>query len=395
VIKQETDKTARRVAVTGLALALMLVLIAGWGALADASTVGTVSVVKTTDPEQLWPGHSRWVTYAVTFTNTAAEPVVLDRITDTLPAAFEFGVMVYGSQVGEPMDAVEPDIVWEAVPVPGNGTVTLRYSVRAVDSPGAYQNSVMAIADTEEIGPASALLRIQSGQTFLPIVARAHRPAGSAPLPFIEEFTQSTLEGWQAFTNWPGLSPDLWYWSGVDSVWGMVNYEYNRMVPEYTGYGLFLYDAPGAQEWTDYRIEARIKDIKEENQLKGLTGIWFRGTYQDSGAQDGRVVGGYYLYMKAADDKLYLMRTPPEDPAFGSQKAVASYYYAPLIGRFHWYDVIIEVRGSNIKVWFGDEVDGLVQAFDWTDPDGGWPSGTVGLAMYNSSARFDFIHVLP
>lgn len=141
-----------------------------------------------------------------------------------------------------------------------------------------------------------------------------------------------------------------------------------------------------------------MRDVKEENLQKGLTGVWFRGTYEDSGAMDGKTVGGYYLYMKAADDHLYLMRTPPANPTFASQVTVASYPWASRIGRKHWYKAIIEVRGANIKVWFEDDEDGIdnpTLVFNWTDPDPVWSSGTVGFSTYNTSSRYDYIRVLP
>jgi hypothetical protein len=58
------------------------------------------------------------------------------------------------------------------------------------------------------------------------------------------------------------------------------------------------------------------------------------------------------------------------------------------------------VRGNHIQVWFGRPEDGgLVKAIDWYDtyPADPYPyaSGTVGFVTYATTARFDYIRVLP
>ncbi len=473
---------------------------------------GTVAVTKTVAPSKLELGDNMWVTYEVLFTNTSAQTVTLERITDTLPSGFLFGNPAVGDEVGYPVDAEEPEIVWVSATIPASGTLKMRYNVRAVERGGEYTNRVEAVADGERIGPVGATLTVEGFRLLLPLVVRNYRPpapewqlsktpnttevtvdetvdytvlientgdltgtlttindalpegmtfvgmlpdgdvttppmgtqgtitwsgqwtvppsgtltlryrcradeggaktntvtiysgsvaVGSASstvqvggaLPFYEDFTYRAMENWEIFLNYPGLSAANWYWSGDDGVWGIYNYEFDLTSPPYEGYALAVYNDPGAQAWTDYRIEARFKDVKEVNLLKGLTGIWFRGTYQNSGAMDGKTVGGYYLYMKAGNDTLYLMRTPPDNPMFASQQVVSSYVYQPGLGRKHWYTAWIEVRGNNIKVWFGDEEEGMIKVFDWTDTTNAWPSGTVGLSVYNSSARFDYLHV--
>ena len=68
--------------------------------------------------------------------------------------------------------------------------------------------------------------------------------------------------------------------------------------------------------------------------------------------------------------------------------------YNILIGRKHWYKLIIEVRGSNIKVWFDDHEstsDTPIRLFDVND--GLYDNGTVGFATYYTTAYYDFIRV--
>jgi len=490
--------------------------------LPSAAPTGTVSVAKTVTPDELEPGDSRWVTYEVVFSHPATETVVLDRITDTLPADFLFGGMAYGSDViTAPTPIGNNSYVWQQIHF--TDTLTLRYNVRAVQHGGEYQNQVRAVAGGVSIGPASATLTIGWNLVVLPVVLREHRtptaqwqvsktanpteaqpgdpidytvvirnvgdatggvgtiwdfipteftfltmlpgseiatpptvkgpgwlewwselnpwlvPAGGdlilkyqvqaggggpktntvqvyrggaallgtasstvtvgTPLPFQDDFTNGLSADWQPFLNWPGLSANRWYWSGELGSWGILNYEYDRVLPGNEGYDLIIYNAPGAQEWTDYRIEARLKDVKQTGKLnRGFVGLWFRGTYQNSGAMDGKTVGGYYFYMKEPDDTLYLMRTPPDNPTFASQSTVASYKWSAGLGRKHWYKMIVEVRGTNIKAWFEDDEDGTsnpVKVFDWNDPLAAWPRGTVGFSAFYSSARFDYIYVLP
>lgn len=485
------------------------------------SLAGTVTVTKTVEPEVLLPGDSRWLpTYEVIFTNSGPQVVTLDWVTDTLPIGFLFGGMAFGSEVGEPVDGEEPEIVWQGLAVPANGTLTMRYRVRAVYVGGEYQNSVLARAGDEVVGPVSSTLRVEANQIFVPLslleyipptpvwqLTKAADPAlvepgdpviytvvianqgnragtltkiedtlpadfaflgmapgsditappsgttgviywlgswevlpgeeltlayevesggggnkvntaraydltnalaaegsstiivGGASLPFEDDFTFGVSDDWEPFLNWPGLDPGYWEWSGEVGSWGLMNYDYAPDdLPEYTGYNLFIYNAPGAQGWTDYRIEARIKDSKGVDATSGLTGVWFRGTYEDSGLFDGKAVGGYYVYMKQADEHLYLFRTPPDNPSFAAQELVASYAWAPGILTHKWYKLAIEVEGPRIQVWFEYDEDGIsdpVKVFDYTEPAGAWTSGTVGLAVFRTIARFDSIYVLP
>ena len=481
------------------------------GVTASADVVsGSIGVTKTVEPTELGLGDNMWITYEVVFTNSASETVALDRITDTLPIGFIFGNPAVGDEVGDPVDTTEPDIVWEGASVPANGTLTMRYNARAVNHSGEYYNSVVAVAGSEMIGPASAKLEVESGWVFIPstfnnylppapiwevsktatptqvepgelvsyqveinntgnavgnlskisdvlpdgftfvsmvagsdittppsgttgtiswdgswalppgsgltliyqvtaggagnqvntvtIYDSSGQPVGTASstvtvlggLPYEENFDVSPPADWQPFLNYPGLSVDRWWVAG-----GVYNYDSLAVLPENTSFDLSIYNAPGAQGWTDYRIETRIKDVKDHNTDRGLTGVWFRGTYQDAGDMGGGVIAGYYFYIKPSDDYLYLIRTDPSVRTLHSQPIVANYYYAPRIGRKHWYDVIIEVRGSNIKVWFGDEDDGIIQVFDWTDPDNAYPNGTVGFAEYYTASRYDYMRVEP
>ncbi len=539
-MNERTGALVRRLATIGLPLTLMLALMLVLSVMADDGApaagapsprhgeermnavsgvlTGTVTVTKTVEPEQIDPGGSRIVTYEVIFTDSSTGTVTLDRITDTLPADFKFFGMAYGSDVTTPpQQSGNLQLVWQNVSF--TSTLTVRYYVEAVDRTGVYQNSVVALAGGEQIGPASATLEVGGTLVWLPIAFRGGHlpgpvwtltktasPAQVAPgdpvdytvvirndgdrpgtfvtladtlpadfrfeemlpgsgvtdpptgttgkiswdgywtlipgedltvkyqvqsggsgdkvntfgiytaggtelgsasstveviggLPFEDEFTSGLSPDWEPFTNWPGLSADRWYWSGVVGSYGVYNYGWDEVEPGWTGYDMSIYNDEGAQAWTDYRIEVRLKDSKETGSEKsGLTGVWFRGTYEDSGANDGKLVGGYYVYMKPSNETLYLMRTPPGNPTFASHTVQATRYWAPRIGRGHWYKFIIEVEGNHIQVWFEDDEDGTsnpVRVFNWTDSLNAWPQGTVGFATYYTTARYDYIRVEP
>ncbi len=341
-------------------------------------------VSKTANPTEAQPGDP--IDYTVVIRNVGDATGGVGTIWDFIPTEFTFLTMLPGSEVTTAPTIKQPGwLEWwsEDNPwlVPAGGDLILLYQLQAGGA-----------------GPKTNTVQVYRGGAALLGTASSTVTVGT-PLPFQEDFTNGLSADWQPFLNWPGLSADRWYWSGELGSWGILNYEYDRVLPGNEGYDLIIYNAPGAQEWTDYRIEARLKDVKQTGKLnRGFVGLWFRGTYQNSGAMDGKTVGGYYFYMKEPDDTLYLMRTPPDNPNFASQSTVASYLWSAGLGRKHWYKMIVEVRGTNIKAWFEDDEDGTsnpVKVFDWNDPLAAWPRGTVGFSVFYSSARFDYIYVLP
>ena len=100
-------------------------------------------------------------------------------------------------------------------------------------------------------------------------------------------------------------------------------------------------------------------------------------------------------------DRLFLMRIS-EDGRFDTADIVDYYHYwdedtLTGIGRKRWYYVVIDVRGNHITVDFGrpDDEGMVYDVIDWYDTHGAWESGTVGFATYATTARFDYIRVLP
>ncbi|MGD8737660.1 MAG: hypothetical protein PVJ85_12990 [Anaerolineae bacterium] len=321
------------------------------------------------------------VDYTLTVANSGTATGSIGSIADTLPTGFTFQQMLPGGNVLFPPDGVTGEITWE-LPwdlAPGE-TLVLIYRVASGGSGEKVNTAVVRSPGGAELARTSTSVYIGGG------------------LPFYDDFSQGASSAWKPFVNWSGLSAANWYWAGEQGSWGIYVYQWDRVTP-WTGYALSWYDGPGAQTWTNYRVEAVIRDAKDTGSLKsGLTGVFFRGTVEDSGLLDGKSVRGYYVYLKPTDNSVYLLRTNGDNPSFAYQdtiKVVDMYEkYNILIGRKHWYKLLIEVRGSNIQVWFDDEEDPNdtpIRLFNVND--GLYDNGTVGFATYYTTAYYDYIRV--
>ncbi len=105
--------------------------------------------------------------YTLTFDNPNGTDVVLDKITDTLPADFVFvGMHPTSDWLEGPVDDVEPEIVWQGpVVIPASGSLSLVYSVFVPEtvpvSSTEYENTVEAVqADGASVGPDSVGLLV-------------------------------------------------------------------------------------------------------------------------------------------------------------------------------------------------------------------------------------------
>lgn len=102
-------------------------------------------------------------------------------------------------------------------------------------------------------------------------------------------------------------------------------------------------------------------------------GLWVRGKYiptDDIG--DGKYIEGYYISWKADRDRhsVELWRCKPHFAA--PDWLVAG---GGRMDRYVWYDMAVEVRGSNIKVYINGD---LVIDHD----DSAFSTGTVGFMTY-------------
>lgn len=141
-----------------------------------------VTAHKEADVHSVPPGG--FPVYTVVFSNSNAADVVLETITDTLPAGFSFITMVAGSDIydGGPLPGATGAVVWSGFTedtVPAGGTLTLKYAVQvdqglAPDVEPRY-NEVMAVAEGGgSVGPASAPLVV--GDVSLALAKEASAP---------------------------------------------------------------------------------------------------------------------------------------------------------------------------------------------------------------------------
>ena len=101
---------------TGLLLASLILTAALFGSVesSQALSPSVAGVAKTVDPSSVLPGQTPAPLYTVTFSNPATTTLILDWITDTLPADFVFVGMDPSSDWDQPpVDTTGPVIVWE------------------------------------------------------------------------------------------------------------------------------------------------------------------------------------------------------------------------------------------------------------------------------------------
>jgi uncharacterized repeat protein (TIGR01451 family) len=309
------------------------------------------------------------VTYDVTMSNAGSAAGTLTVFTDTLPAGFSFSQMDPSSDVITDPVVQSNKLIWhEDVVIPSAAEMHLIYQVHATGE-GSMVNSVVA-RDTEGVlyGPAESWVTISPGRVFLPSVLRSFR---TWSLPMAEEFLTGVPPEWT-----PVLLPQYWVWRGDGITWG--RYDFSPPSP-ISQWALSLYLAPGAQDWTDYRIESTIRVGRHTDTA--LVGLWFRGTY-DQATGD---LGGYLFILRPSKDQIQVAYVDPTAPGLSILWPVtASYVNNPDV----WYDVAIEVRGANIKVWMNG-----VQKINWTDSNATWQRGTVGFTVYRGVGQFDDIRV--
>ncbi len=164
------DKEASRpwlvwAALVALSVALIGTLAAG-PAPSQALSPLNVTATKAVDRLSVEPGDTPAPLYTVTFSNSYTEAVELDAITDTLPAGFMFSGMHASSDwLQPPDDGVGPEIVWQGpITVPAGDSLSLVYAVYVPagvpPSSIPYQNTVVADAGGQLVGPASAWLYV-------------------------------------------------------------------------------------------------------------------------------------------------------------------------------------------------------------------------------------------
>jgi uncharacterized repeat protein (TIGR01451 family) len=338
-----------------------------------------LSLDKTASPLTLTTGEN--VVYNVTILNTGNADGVVQTITDTLPEGFQFLRLDPASDlVSEPAD-LDGALVWTGpFTVPQGSDVNLIYQVRS-SGVGSKVNSVV-VRDSQNnlVGPKGSAVTTNPALVYAPLILRNYQIVLPSTLPMEETFDTGVPPEWTAFVNSPGLSAADWFWVG-DVTWGRYDYVPDEPLNQWA---LSMYLGQGAQDWTDYRIEATIRPGKVG--YHPLVGIWFRGTYQEQTDLQGGDVTGYALYVRPDKDLVYLGRIDPNTRKLDDLTTIDDNQYDTDI--WTWYNVTIDVQGARIKIW----IDGI-KLFDWTDPNATWMQGTVGFVVYRGSASFDYIRV--
>jgi len=340
----------------------------------------SLSLSKTASPASLVTGGT--VTYDVTISNESAAEEGLIVITDTLPAGYRFVAMDPTSGISQPPSGVEGTIAWTGpYTVPGSGELHLVYQVRTAGVGQAVNQVAGLDARGLALDPAQATVTTEAVRAYLPSILRNYPEYVPPPHLLEEGFTAGVPDEWTPFLNLPGLSASDWFWKGDGTTWGRLDFNAGEALEVWA---LNMYLGEGAQEWTDYKIEATIRSGKEYRHP--LVGIWFRGTYEKRTDKQGGDVGGYLFVFRPDSDYVYLGYIDPATRKLESPKWVASTWYANDTNL--WYNVTIQVKGNWIRVWVGDKV-----VLDWVDPQSRWMKGTVGFAVYRGAGGFDYIKV--
>ncbi|MBN1135946.1 MAG: DUF11 domain-containing protein, partial [Anaerolineae bacterium] len=163
----------------------------------QALSPSAAGVTKTVDPASILPGQIPGPLYTVTFSNPATTTLILDWITDTLPADFVFAGMDPSSGWDEePVDTTGPDIVWQGpITVPATGALSLIYvvDVPLVVPPSSvpYTNTVVARAGDTLIGPATARLWVGAPDLSVTKTAAPTRLLPGQPVDYTVTFANS------------------------------------------------------------------------------------------------------------------------------------------------------------------------------------------------------------
>jgi hypothetical protein len=246
---------------------------------------------------------------------------------------------------------------------------------------------VLAVAANSGLAQNSASLPFDSSsaadisKVYLPAIARTY------PLPetlLYEEFTTGMPAAWTPFLNWPELKANDWYWKGDGTTWGRIEYNDAKEVEQWA---LLMYLGEGAQQWTDYRIEASIRNEDGQEYRHLLMCIWFRGTYQQRTDMQGGDVTGYAFCLRPDNDTVYYESI---DPATHKLYFLWRSEVGLRVKSNTWYKVTIEVQGNHMVASVDDQV-----VLGWYDPNQTWMQGTVGFASFRRGMQIDYIHVSP
>ncbi|HSJ59299.1 MAG TPA: PKD domain-containing protein [Anaerolineae bacterium] len=227
------------------------------------------------------------------------------------------------------------------------------------------------------------------------------------PAVLIDEDFEDGWEDWTEFLNYHRLAPGQWYWDADDGFNGSGGMTQNcyAVEPKEAEDALLMWLQPGAEEWTDYRMETRI--ILRTNNYPH--GVWVRGQYEDVGDEDtaGWVTGYYIMVGGSATGTTHYVslkqlqtvedcwdmacNNPQNLYDFNNPHELTYTKKDGKLERYRWYKLTVEVRGHNIKAWLDD-----VLYIDYNDTKYPFLTGTVGVKTFKANTvSFDDIVVTP
>jgi len=224
-----------------------------------------LTLSKSASPATVTTIDDQEIVYTVTIHNVGDTTGRLTGARDVLPAGFTFLGMAAESDVTQPPAVAGQELTWSlATPIeiaPG-GQKQIIYRASHSTQQGQYTNSVTisAAKATVQAGAAQATVTVEPG-TLLE-----------------DHFESDTQIGrWTPFLNYHRQAEGQWYWGPADGYNGTGAATMNRyaVADKDAEDGLLMYLAPGAEEWTDYRLDARII-LRTDNHPSGL---WVRGQW--------------------------------------------------------------------------------------------------------------------
>jgi hypothetical protein len=251
-----------------------------------------------------------------------------------------------------------------------------------------------------------------------PITYYAYLPAiyKMKPSILLQENFDADIGRWTPFLNYEQrLQEGQWYWRAGDGVGGSgaLSFDSTAGPPgKVASDALMMYLQPGAEDWTNYRVEAKLyltggvtnQGVPEPNSGDPV-GFWIRGHYQDAPKDSAQWVSGYYVVLCGKSDgqahwiRIAKMQEPGDCDACNKPYRLYNFnnplqkYQGPDIAgpfeHFRWYKLAVEVRGANIKVYVDDQLAG-----EWTDPTLPYLSGTIGFKAHETkTVSFDDVIV--
>jgi uncharacterized repeat protein (TIGR01451 family) len=354
-----------------------------------------LTIDKDANPTTINTNPGQEVVYSVTVRNEGNTSGTLLTVEDTLPNGFTYLDMEPGSEVQADPDATTGTITWTGPwdMWPGR-ELTFIYRVDGPDTEGTYTNYANLTAEGARVpaGPAWAEVTVERG------------------ILMEDNFNDPGIGigRWTEFLNYKyRLRPGQWYWGehdGPDGS-GAATQDAYRVDGKEAEDALLMYLADGAEDWTDYRLEANII-LRTDNYPQGL---WVRGQYKDVGDDDpGGWVTGYYIMVGGNKNKdrhyvsLKQLQTltdcwdnacnnPENLYDFNNPHELTITKKDGTLERYQWHTLVVEVRGANIKVWFNGD-----QYIDYNDTKEPFLTGTVGLKTFKAdTVSFDNVVVTP